>query len=616
MSGRGPPPSVGRRQRSFVDRWEDLPEGEWLENDENGNHWYLDVEGNYWQSTDDGYRIWVDEEEVTSSSTTESTYQYETDEDEGGEDDVEEEEEPGPSPRLGAGTALLGIGLALIVIAWTYFITMPTAELNIELQSSEATQWGGEMSKVFLDGLELYQLLNTVTLVISAVMIGLAVMTITKKTPWWTVSASNFALLCVLFIASLVAFSSEQKSVDACDPLVYYCYGFEQPSILLIDAFYPALFSMAAFFYIFNTSLKTWADFDPNQEPEPELDIQIFSRDAPKLGAFPALIGLVTGLAVLAFTQIVSVAEAVENIDIANDLGMVDMAEMFETVLFYNQLAVGLSGFVVLVSLLSLIQKVPWWTLPASCFLLIPCLFIIVNKSDYNGLTTFEQDAFFTGVGSLFATMIIGVSAFHTLANHEWEELDGDDGYSDIGGTNSFDLYDDEEELQEWRGKVRTAAMVLLVLVAGIGGFFLQQYVTSAANEPTFSIRDANGVLSDGSYDELVVLDLMDKTGKFSEETIEVKIESDGNELGEVVCRWKQSGKCTFEYLEIFDDRRLTAMESILISEGGSVDWCSGAADETCKITVGVYHSRSTENEDMQVSVEVIELGSYTITVV
>ncbi|MBT5660734.1 MAG: hypothetical protein HOI79_01525, partial [Euryarchaeota archaeon] len=185
---------MGRRQRSFVDRWEDLPEGEWLENDENGNHWYLDVEGNYWQSTDDGYRIWVDEEEVTSSSTTESTYQYESDEDGGGEDDVEEEEEPGPSPRLGAGTALLGIGLALIVIAWTYFITMPTAELNIELQSSEATQWGGEMSKVFLDGLELYQLLNTVTLVISAVMIGLAVMTITKKTPWWTVSASNFAL--------------------------------------------------------------------------------------------------------------------------------------------------------------------------------------------------------------------------------------------------------------------------------------------------------------------------------------------------------------------------------------------------------------------------------------
>ena len=615
MAGRGaPPPS--RPSKHFVSTWEKLPPGEWLDNDEHGTHWYQTDEGEYWHSTDEGYRVWVDEDEHATPSATESASRYEPDEEEEDEEDDEEEDEPGPSPRLGAGTALLGIGLALFVIAWTYFITMPTAELNIELQSSEATQWEGEMSKVFIDGLELYQLLNTVTLVISAVMIGLAVMTITKKTPWWTVSASNFALLCVLFIASLVAFSSEQKSVDACDPFVYYCYGFEQPSIFLIDAFYPALFSMAAFFYIFNTTMKTWADFDPDQEPEPELDIQIFSKDAPKLGVFPALFGLVMGLAVLAFTQLVSVPEAVENIDFATDLGLIETSEMFESLLFYNQLAVGLSGFVVLVSLLSLIQKVPWWTLPASYFLLIPSLFIIVSKSDYNGLTTFEQDAFFTGTGSLFAAMIICVSAFRTLANHEWEELDGDGGYGDFGKTNSFDFYDDDEEVQEWRGKVKTAAMVLLVLVAGIAGFFLQQYLTSAANEPTFSIRDANGVLSNGSDDELVVLDLMDKTGRFSEETIEVTIEIEGHEEGEVECTWKQSSMCTFEYLEIFEDRSMTAMESILITEGGSVDWCSGATDETCKITVSVYHSRSTENEDMQVSVEVIELGSYTMTAV
>lgn len=615
MAGRGaPPPS--RPNKHFVRTWEELPPGEWLDNDEHGTHWYQTDEGEYWHSTDEGYRVWVDEDEHATPSATESASRYEPDEEEDEEEDDEEEDEPGPSPRLGAGTALLGIGLALFVIAWTYFITMPTAELNIELQSSEATQWEGEMSKIFIDGLELYQLLNTVTLVISAVMIGLAVMTITKKTPWWTVSASNFALLCVLFIASLVAFSSEQKSVDACDPFVYYCYGFEQPSIFLIDAFYPALFSMAAFFYIFNTTMKTWADFDPDQEPEPELDIQIFSKDAPKLGVFPALFGLVMGLAVLAFTQLVSVPEAVENIDFATDLGLIETSEMFESLLFYNQLAVGLSGFVVLVSLLSLIQKVPWWTLPASYFLLIPSLFIIVSKSDYNGLTTFEQDAFFTGTGSLFAAMIICVSAFRTLANHEWEELDGDGGYGDFGKTNSFDFYDDDEEVQEWRGKVKTAAMVLLVLVAGIAGFFLQQYLTSAANEPTFSIRDANGVLSNGSDDELVVLDLMDKTGRFSEETIEVTIEIEGHEEGEVECTWKQSSMCTFEYLEIFEDRSMTAMESILITEGGSVDWCSGATDETCKITVSVYHSRSTENEDMQVSVEVIELGSYTMTAV
>ena len=27
----------------FVNRWEDLPNGKWLPNDENGIHWYLDI---------------------------------------------------------------------------------------------------------------------------------------------------------------------------------------------------------------------------------------------------------------------------------------------------------------------------------------------------------------------------------------------------------------------------------------------------------------------------------------------------------------------------------------------------------------------------------------------
>ena len=42
----------------FVSRWEDLPEGEWLPNDENGVNWYQDNEGRYWYSTDGGFKIW------------------------------------------------------------------------------------------------------------------------------------------------------------------------------------------------------------------------------------------------------------------------------------------------------------------------------------------------------------------------------------------------------------------------------------------------------------------------------------------------------------------------------------------------------------------------------
>ena len=41
-----------------VDSWEDLPDGEWLENDADGTHWYRDNDGAHWYSTDDGYRVW------------------------------------------------------------------------------------------------------------------------------------------------------------------------------------------------------------------------------------------------------------------------------------------------------------------------------------------------------------------------------------------------------------------------------------------------------------------------------------------------------------------------------------------------------------------------------
>ena len=38
-----------------VDRWEDLPPGEWLDNDEYGNHWFKDKWGDYWCSDGESY---------------------------------------------------------------------------------------------------------------------------------------------------------------------------------------------------------------------------------------------------------------------------------------------------------------------------------------------------------------------------------------------------------------------------------------------------------------------------------------------------------------------------------------------------------------------------------
>ena len=42
----------------FVSSWEELPDGEWLPNDEDGVNWYQDKEGRYWHSTEDGFKIW------------------------------------------------------------------------------------------------------------------------------------------------------------------------------------------------------------------------------------------------------------------------------------------------------------------------------------------------------------------------------------------------------------------------------------------------------------------------------------------------------------------------------------------------------------------------------
>ena len=44
----------------FVSTWEELPEGEWLPNDENGVNWYQDKEGKYWYSVDVGFKVWDD----------------------------------------------------------------------------------------------------------------------------------------------------------------------------------------------------------------------------------------------------------------------------------------------------------------------------------------------------------------------------------------------------------------------------------------------------------------------------------------------------------------------------------------------------------------------------
>ena len=115
--------------------WEDLPDGEWLESDEHGVHWYLTNDGQHWHSTEDGYRLWVEDDDASDDEVAQTTNTVDTEDDDNQE--PEDDGDDSPLPRLSVGTVLLSNSLALFVLAWTLFITLPTGEHNLELFTSD-----------------------------------------------------------------------------------------------------------------------------------------------------------------------------------------------------------------------------------------------------------------------------------------------------------------------------------------------------------------------------------------------------------------------------------------------------------------------------------------------
>jgi len=67
--------------QNHVTRWEDLPPGDWLPNDEYGVHWYLADDGSHWYSADDGYHLWQEEntQAVDNSKTENVKFDYDYD---------------------------------------------------------------------------------------------------------------------------------------------------------------------------------------------------------------------------------------------------------------------------------------------------------------------------------------------------------------------------------------------------------------------------------------------------------------------------------------------------------------------------------------------------------
>ena len=124
--------------RNFVERWEDLPAGDWLETDEYGTHWYLANDGKHWCSTDQGYEVWVDEEEKVVREQPKSqgikfSWEEEDDDDEDDDDGVKIKlKKQRLRPDLGALPGVIGVLMALVLLSYTFFFVVPLTEIQVE----------------------------------------------------------------------------------------------------------------------------------------------------------------------------------------------------------------------------------------------------------------------------------------------------------------------------------------------------------------------------------------------------------------------------------------------------------------------------------------------------
>ena len=224
MAGRGPPPASGRRNRNFVRSWEELPAGEWLDNDENGTHWYQTSEGDYWHSTDEGYVRW-NEEEQSQAEDTQPDVHPET------EDDFEEDEEEDvkpkkvkprrPPPEVGNRPGIIGFLSSLTVLAWTYFGTIPFTEKALERVDILDSQYDGwELFEAIYDlraALERVLELNDIVMMVAGLTLLFSVLSFTRFTKWWLIPLSLTALLGLLGYTAWFEDAAQTEFVRACN---------------------------------------------------------------------------------------------------------------------------------------------------------------------------------------------------------------------------------------------------------------------------------------------------------------------------------------------------------------------------------------------------------------
>ena len=257
--------------RNFVERWEDLPSGEWLDTDEYGTHWYLANDGRHWFSTDQGYEVWVNKEEkVVKEQPKSQGLQFSWEED----DYDDEDEDDGVKiklkkqrlrPDLGALPGVIGVLMALVLLSWTFFFVVPATDAQIE--EFESSYW-----PEFSADYESVQEFNYIALGILAFIMFISILNLLVKVWWFVMPLCLIALIGILIHTANMSTESwneyERAYFESCEQEFDGCPEPDSSSIFFAESMISGYCGGLAFLIIGMRTLGGILNFEYDEEDD------------------------------------------------------------------------------------------------------------------------------------------------------------------------------------------------------------------------------------------------------------------------------------------------------------------------------------------------------------
>ena len=266
--------SISRRNpssRNFVEKWEDLPAGDWLDTDEDGTHWYLTEDGTHWYSTDEGYEVWVDEEEkkVERKQPSASTIKFDWEEDDDDEDDDGVKiklKKQRLRPDLGALPGVIGVLMSLVLLSYTFFFVVPLTEMQIEIfEEDYMPDYAADYEEV--------QEFNYIALGILVFIMIISILNLLVKVWWFVMPLCLIALIGVLIYTANLSTESwndydDWYNENCSDEFYEDCGESDQESIYLSDSMFSGYCGGLAFLIIGMRTLSGILNFEYDGEED------------------------------------------------------------------------------------------------------------------------------------------------------------------------------------------------------------------------------------------------------------------------------------------------------------------------------------------------------------